>query len=541
MNNFGPCAAPVSGQFTSQSQTAIARTQSSGMPSSTDAMTMSMAQLPTSTAATLPYNITSMPVLESNPSYYTTAPANLLDGTQKVLPTPVQMPPTEMTSLLTSAFDPAKPITPGMIAPPAQQFCVQPAPFSPPTPVDTNLWNAFPSPHTVGSSDHSPIMMGSLHISSPPMMALAGTFSETHPFPVNTHPKQPMGVSPSYGSAMSGTGINKGVTGEHNFEDPNRVVGDHVDPRAAIGGEHTAWATTKAMYTPSALTSQHAYLNASSVRPGAPVVASMPMNFCANSSIMNDAASVLSFTSTAVPEPGCHSNASSSTTLHDKEFAFRLPTKVLQDILGDRSKTPSPEKLTAQSYKGKKRVSSSKRSRIDELKPQKINKPPKVNNPAKDEEDAPNVNSPPKVNKCPFEGCNKVMSRSSNLISHYKTHFQEKKWRCPDPGCGTAFLRKHDLKRHYGNTHEKLRPYQCEICPSRFNRHDALIRHYRIDGGNGPCNKALIEKGSESAQPLLPRQEGMHKLVAEYYLRYPEKRPSDMPAGSGANASGTEQ
>ncbi|KAJ8901422.1 hypothetical protein NDN08_007268 [Rhodosorus marinus] len=71
------------------------------------------------------------------------------------------------------------------------------------------------------------------------------------------------------------------------------------------------------------------------------------------------------------------------------------------------------------------------------------------------------------------------------------------------PICKKLFFRKYEMNRHVNATHLKMRPFECELCPSKFSRvshlksHTEKIHHGRFDNQT-PASKQVIE----GADPL---------------------------------------
>nr|XP_026491850.1 uncharacterized protein LOC113397645 [Vanessa tameamea] len=70
--------------------------------------------------------------------------------------------------------------------------------------------------------------------------------------------------------------------------------------------------------------------------------------------------------------------------------------------------------------------------------------------------------------------CNKTFNRVSTLISHRKTHSDEKPYKCHI--CPKGFHQKGNLRNHLF-THTNERPYRCNICMKGFNQQSNLVCH----------------------------------------------------------------
>lgn len=59
-----------------------------------------------------------------------------------------------------------------------------------------------------------------------------------------------------------------------------------------------------------------------------------------------------------------------------------------------------------------------------------------------------------------------------------------KKWACSD--CDKVYSAKKDLTNHVNSVHLKLKPYKCELCPSKFTQEFSLKVHIRNKHENSP-------------------------------------------------------
>ncbi|KAJ2063462.1 hypothetical protein GGI17_001678 [Coemansia sp. S146] len=89
--------------------------------------------------------------------------------------------------------------------------------------------------------------------------------------------------------------------------------------------------------------------------------------------------------------------------------------------------------------------------------------------------------------KCEHSDCDKSFSRTYNLVSHLRTHSDERPYPCGQ--CEQRFSRNHDLKRHV-KIHSRERPFICLVCLRTFARSDALARH--------TSNSTACKRGSGS-------------------------------------------
>ncbi|KAK9768084.1 hypothetical protein K7432_001580 [Basidiobolus ranarum] len=79
---------------------------------------------------------------------------------------------------------------------------------------------------------------------------------------------------------------------------------------------------------------------------------------------------------------------------------------------------------------------------------------------------------------CTISGCSKTFRRKHSLLSHQRTHSDDKPFPCEF--CSRPFARKHDMLRHR-RMHTGQKPYPCEACGMGFYRTDARQRHYQAE------------------------------------------------------------
>ncbi|KAG0249746.1 hypothetical protein DFQ27_009814 [Actinomortierella ambigua] len=557
MNNFDSRTVTSSAEFSSHTESRVVQSQSPHSNATPDTMT----QFQTTTMAPQPYLDANFPLAptsarQQNQPFFIATPVSSHGGSQNILPTHQQTSWTDSASLLTSAFYPAQPIASGMGSPLNQAF--QSPPFSPLMPADNGgTWSALTSPHPAVSREHSPATVAPLSLASPPLMS---GFPEGYLFAANNLRRHPVGnggfgfsmdnapplnsnISPQVCQAIRRRSLlnsaqrkaNLQHGGEHSLDGLDHVVvGDYIDPRASMGTE-LPWATTAAMYTPSAVTSQHMSMNSAHPTQAIPMIASSPMNMPPPTMLASSHTSAWSLAPTIAADPSNQSYASSIRTvcepdqqqeqqeqqgLHTKMNFYANPSAAeVAALMSNQQPYAVPSANRAVAYPKKKsppkrRAPTKKTLRDTGFKPEVV---PKSAMPG-------NATKGPRV--CLYPKCGKEFTRQYNLQSHTRTHSDERPFVCRE--CGKAFGRKHDMDRHRRCKHLKQRPYKCLNCLYGFERPDALKRHLGINGGNNNCNTELIKQGAAMARPIVPVEpKGPHKLIMQYKHHLP---PSEMAA-----------
>lgn len=78
-----------------------------------------------------------------------------------------------------------------------------------------------------------------------------------------------------------------------------------------------------------------------------------------------------------------------------------------------------------------------------------------------------------KVFKC--ELCDKMVTSSTSLRDHFRTHTGEKPFQCPH--CEKTFVNKKHLKIH-SVVHTKEKKYECRICGKKYTQRSTLRGHF---------------------------------------------------------------
>ncbi|KAL5269383.1 hypothetical protein ACHWQZ_G003019 [Mnemiopsis leidyi] len=91
--------------------------------------------------------------------------------------------------------------------------------------------------------------------------------------------------------------------------------------------------------------------------------------------------------------------------------------------------------------------------------------------------------------------CRKSFLDKEEYVKHLDLHPQ-RKFQCDK--CPSSFDKQHQLSLHY-RSHTNEKPYRCQICQRQFAVNDALIRHMRIHTGERPyacnvCGKRFAQK-----------------------------------------------
>ncbi|XP_036605795.1 sal-like protein 4 [Trichosurus vulpecula] len=94
--------------------------------------------------------------------------------------------------------------------------------------------------------------------------------------------------------------------------------------------------------------------------------------------------------------------------------------------------------------------------------------------------------------------CHRVLSCTSSLKMHYRTHTGERPFKCKI--CGRAFSTKGNLKTHYGvhraNTPLKMQ-HSCPICQKKFTNAVVLQQHIRMHMGGQIPNTPMPENSCD--------------------------------------------
>jgi uncharacterized Zn-finger protein len=93
---------------------------------------------------------------------------------------------------------------------------------------------------------------------------------------------------------------------------------------------------------------------------------------------------------------------------------------------------------------------------------------------------------------CTFEGCDKAFSKSWSLVTHTRTHTNERPYSCTFEGCDYTCAASGTLVTHT-RTHTKERPYVCtfEGCDYSCSRSGNLVNHTRTHTNERPYSCAF--------------------------------------------------
>lgn len=72
---------------------------------------------------------------------------------------------------------------------------------------------------------------------------------------------------------------------------------------------------------------------------------------------------------------------------------------------------------------------------------------------------------------CKYDNCNKIFTKTWNLVSHFRVHTNEKPYRCPE--CKKLFTQRSNLSRHMsihckGSSKDKIMN-KCPECPRKYS------------------------------------------------------------------------
>lgn len=146
-----------------------------------------------------------------------------------------------------------------------------------------------------------------------------------------------------------------------------------------------------------------------------------------------------------------------------------------------------------------------------------------------------------KTIKCTWEGCTKMFNRPARLVSHLRSHTNERPFVCSEPGCGKSYLEEKHLKQHIKGSHTHERAYQCdwEGCGKAFLTATRLRRHREAHEGHNrfrctaypPCDQTFRKH-----QTLQRHIRSEHLQLAPFPCTYVDPVTSE-PCGAGFDGS----
>ena len=104
---------------------------------------------------------------------------------------------------------------------------------------------------------------------------------------------------------------------------------------------------------------------------------------------------------------------------------------------------------------------------------------------------------------CPFEGCNKAYSNSSDRFKHVRTHQEQKPYSCRMPGCDKRYTDPSSLRKHIKTHGHFYKPAATSAARGANVERDSVARapvHAKPHAHFSPCFDARLSSPKAKAE-----------------------------------------